>query len=58
MPGGDLPGARQATIVDVADLPEGGFGWYLIRTLTQELTYLRDGERNLLSMCIDVDSIQ
>ena len=31
------------------DLPEGGFGWFLIRELTHDLTYRRDGSRNHLS---------
>ena len=52
MPGGDLPGGKMACS---ADLPEGGFGWFLIRNLSHELTYQRDGERNLLSFCISVD---
>ncbi len=54
MPGGELPGSKLA---DVSDLPEGGFGWFLIRTLTQDLSYRRDGERNLLSLSIGVDNI-
>ena len=52
MPGGVLPGGR-LTCSD--DLPEGGFGWYMIRTLSHDLTYQRDGMRNLLSFCISVD---
>jgi len=34
------------------DLPEGGFGWHLIRSLTQDLHYQREGEENLLSFRI------
>ncbi|MFT3687661.1 ATP-binding protein [Paenirhodobacter sp.] len=30
------------------ELPEGGFGWFLIRDLVQDLHYCRDGNRNLL----------
>ena len=52
MPGGDLPGGR---MLASQDLPEGGFGWYLIRNLSHELTYQRDGDRNILSFCIGVD---
>lgn len=33
-------------------LPEGGFGWYLIRTLARDLGYLRQGNRNRLSFRI------
>lgn len=52
MPGGVLPGGR---LTRSDDLPEGGFGWYMIRTLSHDLTYQRDGRRNLLSFCISVD---
>ncbi|KFE34012.1 ATP-binding protein [Thioclava atlantica] len=34
---------------DPAALPEGGFGWFLIRDLATELGYRREGERNLLA---------
>lgn len=45
MPPPDRPPARLA----LADLPEGGFGWHLIRTLTSDLDYRRIGPRNELS---------
>jgi serine/threonine-protein kinase RsbW len=57
MPGGDLPGGALGKSVNIQDLPEGGFGWYLIRSLSQELTYLRDGAENVLSFCIGVDYV-
>lgn len=49
MPGGCLPGPRPVTL-DVApcDLPEGGFGWALIRNLTTELEYQRTDGINRL----------
>jgi serine/threonine-protein kinase RsbW len=31
------------------ELPEGGFGWHIIRCLTTDLHYRREGEWNLLS---------
>lgn len=31
------------------ELPEGGFGWYLIQDLTQELCYYREDQRNFLA---------
>ena len=52
MPGGVLPDGK-LTASD--DLPEGGFGWFLIRNLSHDLTYQRDGARNRLSLCISVD---
>ena len=52
MPGGDLPRGR---MMNTHDLPEGGFGWFLIRSLSHELTYHNDGKYNILSLCISVD---
>lgn len=49
---------RQLPQVDPADLPEGGFGWYLIQDLTQELRYYREGQRNYLAFSIPDHSPQ
>jgi serine/threonine-protein kinase RsbW len=46
MPGDQLPAGRLGSPEDLA---EGGFGWHLIRTLSQDLAYARDGTRNRLS---------
>ncbi len=35
-------------------LPEGGFGWFLIRTLTRDLHYQRTAQENHLTLCFDV----
>ena len=53
MPGGVAPAGAPA-IVDCAldDMPEGGFGWFLIRQLTEDLVYSRDGNENRLSFSI------
>lgn len=32
-----------------AELPEGGFGWFLIRDLAEDLGYRRENDRNLLA---------
>lgn len=53
MPGGQLPTGILAAHGSFEDLPEGGFGWHLIRTLSQDLNYQRDGARNLLSFRIE-----
>lgn len=37
---------------DVPDLPEGGFGWYLIQDLTQALCYYREQQRNFLAFSV------
>jgi serine/threonine-protein kinase RsbW len=49
MPGGTLPpGDLPSLDVDTADLPDGGFGWHMIRSLTADLTYARIGGTNRL----------
>ncbi len=61
MPGGELPAGELADPAPVGvapgvaidDLPEGGFGWHLIRALSQDLRYRRVGGENLLSFRID-----
>jgi serine/threonine-protein kinase RsbW len=53
MPGGQLPEGRlpPADLPD-SDLPEGGFGWHLIRSLTQDLSYRRQRGTNRLGFVI------
>lgn len=47
MPDGNLPqGHAQNLNVDISDLPEGGFGWFLIRDLAEDVSYSREGEEN------------
>ena len=51
IPGGVLPdGKEQDVNVPIPDLPEGGFGWFLIRQLTTSLAYRRNGEFNELDL--------
>jgi serine/threonine-protein kinase RsbW len=54
MPGGQLPEGRLPLGPDMAleDLPEGGFGWHLIRSLCADLTYARVGGQNRLSFVL------
>ncbi|WP_240790247.1 ATP-binding protein [Rhodobacter sp. SY28-1] len=50
MPGGQLPEGRLpcGPYVALDDLPEGGFGWHLIRSLCADLAYARvDGQNRL-----------
>ena len=47
LPTGDLP-----PLIDGDDLPEGGFGWFLIRTLTLDLAYERQGSVNHLRFAV------
>jgi len=57
MPGGKIPPALRYDLdaMKVSDLPEGGFGWGLIRDLTTNLIYERNGQENRLSLSIDLD---
>lgn len=52
LPAGHLPEARHGAVL-LEDLPEGGFGWHLIRTLSQDLTYRRVGSENMLSFRVE-----
>lgn len=50
MPNGHPPvGTPPEPDVPLALQPEGGFGWFLIRTLAHDLNYSRDGQRNRFS---------
>ena len=49
MPGGEPPAGHAP---DPADLPEGGFGWHLIRVLCQGLRYERQDGMNRLSFSL------
>ena len=49
MPGNELPAGKLASLnVDFTDLPEGGFGWFMIKELTQNLRYERSQTTNNL----------
>ena len=51
MPESGLPDRAEAALpADTADLPEGGFGWFLIDQLTDSLQYRRDTGRNRLTI--------
>ena len=54
-PHGILPPGRPADLsVSRESLPEGGFGWLLIRELTNDLTYDRHNGYNKLSVRFDL----
>lgn len=52
MPEGRLPDGELKPILEGEDLPEGGFGWFLIRTLTLDLAYERQGAVNHLRFAV------
>lgn len=66
MPAGRLPEGKhpvqRASEVDsfanlpLADLPEGGFGWHMIRRLTEGLLYSRIGGQNRLRFVIPLQT--
>lgn len=53
MPNGQLPAGNLPTIGDHSLLPEGGFGWHLIRSLSKDLSYRRDGAKNVLTFHLE-----
>ena len=55
MPNCEMPVGLAHAYDQMNDLPEGGFGWFLIRTLTQNLQYRRIGTRNHLSFQLNIE---
>lgn len=54
MPDGTLPAGVLHSLNPGDTLPEGGFGWFLIRTLAHDLAYCRSQDRNLLRFRLHV----
>jgi serine/threonine-protein kinase RsbW len=55
MPDGKMPlGELSSHEVEFDDLPEGGFGWFLIQHLAKDVTYKRVGNENRLKMRLAV----
>lgn len=55
MPDGQIPfGMAPDVDGDVMDLPEGGFGWFLIKDLAKDIRYRREGAVNLLDLRLAV----
>lgn len=46
MPDEKIPLLEQPELQSVEDLPEGGFGWFIIHALTTVRRYTRDGDTN------------
>ena len=57
MPNDTLPAGHLAEFAPSDDLPEGGFGWFLIRTLSRDLDYRRVDGRNQLSFRLDTGQL-
>ncbi len=55
LPDTRIPAAALPSIdVDICDLPEGGFGWFMIHSLATEVRYARVGQSNHLSLQLSV----
>jgi len=55
MPDGQMPiGMAPNVEVDVMDMPEGGFGWFLIKDLAKDIRYRREGRANMLDLRLAV----
>lgn len=55
MPNGQPPfGFAPDVTVALDDLPEGGFGWFLIKDLARDVSYERQGNENHLTLRISV----
>ncbi|MFS4581856.1 ATP-binding protein [Phaeobacter sp. C3_T13_0] len=51
----ELPaGTAHDLTVEIDQLPEGGFGWLLIRELASDVQYERDDTGNNLSLCFEI----
>jgi len=51
LPNGTIPPARLPDASGpLESLPEGGFGWYLIHDLTNDMSYTRQGTENHLNL--------
>lgn len=55
LPGGELPAGDPPDVSGARDtLPEGGFGWMLIRSIAQEVHYTYADGNNLLHVSFDL----
>ncbi|NPD17735.1 ATP-binding protein [Xinfangfangia sp. D13-10-4-6] len=52
MPQGQLP---EGQLPAAEALPEGGFGWFLIRSLSTEVGYMRRGNTNRLDIAMNCE---
>jgi len=57
MPGLKVPNPALPDIAgDVANLPEGGFGWYMIHALSKDVRYDRTDGWNVLAITLEAPS--
>jgi serine/threonine-protein kinase RsbW len=59
MPDGEVPLGRIPDYPsDPSEMPEGGFGWFLIHDLTHELSYQRIDDRNVLRFRLALGAVR
>lgn len=58
MPRGELPAISQPVVAPPDILPEGGFGWHIIRCLTSDLQFHRTNGWNDLCFVIPVSDLE
>lgn len=56
MPAGGAPDPGLPHIAPPQALPEGGFGWHLIRSLTSDLVYCREAGWNTLNLRVPLSA--
>jgi serine/threonine-protein kinase RsbW len=54
MPMGEAPVTELPLISPPDILPEGGFGWHIIRCLVSDLQYERAADHNRLQLCVTI----
>jgi serine/threonine-protein kinase RsbW len=55
MPNAQVPVGKSHNLdVDLMELPEGGFGWFMIQTLTRDVKYFRSAGRNVLQFWLPI----
>lgn len=41
-------------VYELSDMPDGGFGWFLIKSLTEDIHFSREGDKNKLTLVVGV----
>ena len=58
LPGGEIPSKQEHDLtIDLDNLPEGSFGWGLIRDMTMNLAYRRCEGQNILRFSISLTEL-
>lgn len=41
-------------VYELSEMPDGGFGWFLIKSLTEDIHFSREGDKNKLTLVVGV----